>query len=162
MSESRATVIPLPVEIDIANADQVRLDLVAAIDQGYAVVVADMSRTSFCDCAGVAALLSASSHAVSSGGHLRIAATAKPVLRTFELTGVRLALLVYPNSLAALHEPATGTARQCGRQAAETSPVAAAPAKVSRLTRTDVAESAPRLDRSQCPLPSCWCSATRR
>jgi len=162
VSESRATVILLPAEIDIANADQVRLDLLAAIDQGYAVVVADMSRTSFCDCAGVTALLSAGSYAVSSGRQLRIATTAKAVLRTFELTGLRLALPVYPSSLAALHKPGTDTAWQCGKQAAETSAVAAASATVIRLARTDAAESARPPDRRQCPLASCWCSAIPR
>ena len=151
MPVSRATVIPLPPEIDIANAEQVRADLVTAIDQGYAVVVADMSRTSFCDCAGVAELLSAGSYAASLGAQLRIAARAKPVLRTFELTGLRLALPVYRSSLAALHEPAAATSWRCGPQTRGTSPVTSAPGTVSFLRRIDGAESAPQPDPRRCP-----------
>ena len=151
MSECAATVIRLPTEIDIANADQVRADLMAALDQGYTVLVADMSRTSFCDCAGVAALLSAGSYATRGGAQLRIAARARPVLRMFELTGLRLALQVYPSSLAALQEPVTATSWQCGAPADGTSPVAADPGTVSCLPRIDAAESAPQPDPRQCP-----------
>lgn len=151
MPVSRATVILLPPEIDIANAEQVAADLLMAIDQGYAVVVADMSRTSFCDCAGVAALLSAGSYAANLGAQLRIAARAKSVLRMFELTGLRLAMPVYRSSLAALHEPTAATSWQCRPPADGTSPVASAPGTVSCLRRIDGAESAPQPDPRRCP-----------
>ena len=147
MSKSRAIVLPLPAELDIANADQVHADLVAVIDQGYATVVADLSGTSFCDCAGVAALLAAGNHAASGGAQLRIAVRAKPVLRVFELTGLPLALPVYPSSRAALHEPAAGTRPQRGNPAGGASPVAAA----SCLRQSGAGESAPQPHRRQCP-----------
>jgi len=146
----RAAVVPLPAEIDIANAEQVRADLVTVIDQGYMVVVADMSHASFCDCGGVAALLAAGRYAASRGTQLRIAAGAKAVLRTFELTGLPHELPVYPTSLAALHKPAAATSSQCRPPADGTSP-GAAPSIVSRLRRTGAAESARQRGRRRCP-----------
>ncbi len=98
-------VVRLPAEIDIVNAEQVLADLLAVIDRGYPVVVADLSRTSFCDCSGVSALLTAGSHAASRGSQLRIAARASAVLRTFELTGLQLAVPVYSTGAAAIKQP---------------------------------------------------------
>jgi anti-sigma B factor antagonist len=112
-------VVRLPAEVDIVNAEQILADLLAVIDRGYPVVVADLSRTSFCDCSGVSALLTAGSHAASRGSQLRIAARASAVLRTFELTGLQLALPVYPTGAAAIKQPdsaAAGPARHPARQ----------------------------------------------
>lgn len=91
------TLLRLPVEIDLANAAGVTEDLRAAVDQGTAVVIADMSATRFCDCAGVSALLSAGRDAANRGAELRIAARAAAVLRVFELTGVLTTLRVDPS-----------------------------------------------------------------
>lgn len=136
-------VTPLPAEVDIVNAGQVRADLLAVIDRGYPVVVADMSRTSFCDCAGVSALLTAGSYAARRGAQLRVVAGARAVLRTFELTGLPLALPVYAASADALREPDTARTWQSsgGTPAART---------VTRL-RTGAAGSGPRPDRPRCP-----------
>jgi anti-sigma B factor antagonist len=98
-------VISLPAEIDIANAEQVRADLLAALDRGCPVIIVDMSRTSFCDCAGVRALLAAASRALRDGVEIRVVARARPVLRTFELTGIQLALHVYRTAAEAVRGP---------------------------------------------------------
>jgi anti-anti-sigma factor len=162
VSQSRSIVISLPPEIDIANAEQVRDDLLDGIDQGYAVVVADMNSTSFCDCAGVAALLSAGSYAARRGAQLRVVARARSVLRMFELTGMQLRLPVYRNSADALEGPDTGTSLQGGASVLVVSPVTELWCPVSYLRQSDAAECAPPPDQRQCPLPSCWCSATAR
>jgi anti-sigma B factor antagonist len=94
-------IITLPGEIDVANAAVVRADLAAAVARGAATVIADMSMTSFCDCAGVSALLGAGRRAACLGSEFRIVAAARPVLRVFELTGLDTALPVYPSTLAA-------------------------------------------------------------
>ena len=52
----RTAVITLPVEIDITNADQVREDLLSVVNQGAALLVADLSKTTFCDSSGISAL----------------------------------------------------------------------------------------------------------
>ena len=46
------TVVVLPEEIDVINARSVGEQLVAAIVPGVTVVVADLSMTTFCNCAG--------------------------------------------------------------------------------------------------------------
>ncbi len=99
------TMTSLPAEVDIANADQVHDDLDAAVAQGYPIVIVDMSRTSFCDCAGVSVLLAAASQALRGGAEIRIVARARPVLRTFELTGLRLVLKIYRTAVEAQRGP---------------------------------------------------------
>ena len=50
-------VVVLPDEIDFLNADSVGERLAAALVPGVAVVIADLTVTVFCDCAGVRSLL---------------------------------------------------------------------------------------------------------
>ena len=134
--------VSLPAEVDIANAEAAWLDLVRAIDQGYRLVIADMSRTSFCDCAGVSALLAAGAQAAHAGAELRIVARAQAVLRTFELTSLQLALPVYSSSSDALSEAAMATGPR---------PVGRVVRLLSRRQRTGAAESGQQLDQQQCP-----------
>lgn len=134
--------VVLPSEIDVANADQVLADLLAAIDCGSLVVVADMSMTAFCDCAGVTALLVAGSRAARAGAELRVVARARPVLRTFGLTGLALDLPVYPSRSAAQDE-AGGASSRARLRAAITG--------LSRRRRTGPAQSGPPPDRKRCP-----------
>ena len=135
-------VVVLPREIDVANADQVRADLLAAIDSGIPLIVADMSLTAFCDCAGVTALLTAGSHAAQAGAQMRVVARAGPVLRTFDLTGLAMALPVYPASSAAVSETGSATTQPEPR---------ATVTQLSRRRRTGPAESGPQPDPRRCP-----------
>ncbi len=141
-------IVRLPAEIDIANAGQVLADLLGVIDRGYPVVVADLSRTSFCDCSGVSALLTAGSHAARRGGQLRIVARARAVLRTFELTGLQLALPVYPAGAAAIKEPGSAAA---GPGLAGTAPARSAAVTTVNRRRTDAAGSGPQPGPPRCP-----------
>jgi anti-anti-sigma factor len=141
-SAQGSTIVSLAAELDIANADAARLDLIEAIDHGFHVVIADMSRTSFCDCAGVSTLLTAGGHAARAGAELRVVAMARPVLRIFELTGLQLALPVYLTSSDALRDAGTPTGpRAAGRIVL----------LLSRRQRTAGAESGQQLDQPQCP-----------
>jgi anti-anti-sigma factor len=99
----------LPPEIDIANADSVRKDLMTAIGRGSTVVIADLSHTSFCDCAGVSALMTAGGLAARSGSELRVVARSRPVLRTFELTGLSQCVRVYASGAEATRDPGSGS-----------------------------------------------------
>jgi anti-sigma B factor antagonist len=99
-------IVVLPAEIDIANASRVSADLLAAIGAGDSVIIADLSGCSFCDCAGVEALLDAAARAVLAGAQLRPVAKARAVLRVFELTGLTSSLRVYPTRSAALEDVA--------------------------------------------------------
>jgi anti-anti-sigma factor len=99
------TIVSLPAEVDIANADQVRADLIAAVRLGCPVIIADLRRTSFCDCAGVSLLMAAASQALRAGAEIRIVASARSVVRTFELTGLPLTMPVYPTMTDAQRGP---------------------------------------------------------
>jgi anti-anti-sigma factor len=99
--DSTCVVMALPAEIDIANADLVRADLLSAISAGNSVIIADLSRCSFCDCAGAEALLAVGADAKLHGAQLRVVAPAGPVLRILELTGLTQAVPVYPTRSAA-------------------------------------------------------------
>jgi anti-sigma B factor antagonist len=52
-------VVEASEEIDICNAEQLRLVLLEACSRGHATVVVDMTRTRFCDSAGLAVLAGA-------------------------------------------------------------------------------------------------------
>ena len=104
-------ITPMPAEIDIGNAAQVRADLLSAVDHSK-VVIADLSRTSFCDCAGVSALLMAGSYAARTGAELLIVARSRAVLRIFELTGLPLAQAVYGTCSDALRAVESGSGQR--------------------------------------------------
>jgi len=94
-------VITMPAEIDMTNAGQVREALLAAVS-GQASLIVDMSGTTFCDSAGVQAVVTAGRQAAAAGTQLRLVATA--VLRIFTVTGADQLIPVYPTLEAALAE----------------------------------------------------------
>jgi len=112
-------IAPMPAEIDVGNAARVRADLLSAVNHSK-VVIADLGRTSFCDCAGVSALLTAGSYAARTGAELLIVARSRAVLRTFELTGLPLRLAVYATCAEAQRGPPP--TRQPGGQHPQLSP----------------------------------------
>src|SRR5262245_40882234 len=100
-------VVTLPDEIDAVNAERVGADLQAAFGPGVTVVVADMTATTFCDSAGIRALVLAHSQAAASGAELRLAVSSASVLRILALVGLDGLLAVYPSLPEALAtEPA--------------------------------------------------------
>jgi len=46
-------VIPMPAEIDIANASRLAVELDASLKPGVKTLIIDMTRTTFCDSLGV-------------------------------------------------------------------------------------------------------------
>lgn len=83
-----AEVVVLPAEIDVSNADMVLAALSAVLRRGVRIVIADLRATVFCDCSGVAALLSARRQSARLGAELRVVAQAGQVRRLFDLTGL--------------------------------------------------------------------------
>jgi anti-sigma B factor antagonist len=106
----RVAIMALPAEIDISNAEQVREGLLSLVAQGASRVIADMTATTFCDSAGVTALVRVVRQATSHGSVLRLAATAPTVTRVLALTGVDRLIEVYPGVAAALADPGGGVA----------------------------------------------------
>jgi anti-sigma B factor antagonist len=106
---SKAAVVSLPVEIDISNADQVREDLLSILNRGAAMLVVDMGGTTFCDSAGVNALVRAHKRASADGGQIRLVVSAPAVQRVLAITGIDRLMDVYPTvaaSLAGADQPA--------------------------------------------------------
>ena len=95
-------VITMPAEIDITNADQVRQALLSAVQPQVTVLIVDMSRTTFCDSAGVQAVIAAHRQAALTGTQLRLVAT--EVRRIFTVIGADQLIPVYPTVEAAQAE----------------------------------------------------------
>lgn len=93
-------VVTLPAEVDVNNADQIRQALLAAAGSDIAVLTIDMSETTFCDSAGVHAIVAAHQQAAATGTELRLVATA--VLSILTLVGVDQLIPIYPTLDAAL------------------------------------------------------------
>jgi anti-sigma B factor antagonist len=99
---SKAAVVTLPVEIDIANADQVRDDLLSILNRGAATLIVDMGGTTFCDSAGVNALVRAHKRATANGSEMRLVVRASAVQRVLDITGVDHLMDMYPSVAASL------------------------------------------------------------
>lgn len=81
-------VVTTPTEIDMTTVGQLRAILSDWHNRGHATVVVDMTRTQFCDCAGLRELMLAHQRAVREGGGLRLVIPASGVvLRVFTVTG---------------------------------------------------------------------------
>jgi anti-sigma B factor antagonist len=104
--------VTLPGEVDVSNADQVRQDLMAAVARDASLVIADMSATTFCDSAGVTALVRAVRKANAGGAGLRVAAGAPAVTRVLSITGVDRLVDIYPSVAAAMADPGNETAHE--------------------------------------------------
>ncbi len=98
----QVAVVRMPAEIDATIADDMREALLSVLNLGARAVVIDMSRTSFCDSAGISALIRAQRRATASDAQLCIAAHSDAVLRLFSLIGVSAAIDVYPDVSTAL------------------------------------------------------------
>jgi anti-sigma B factor antagonist len=118
-------VAAVPAEIDAANADEVRQGLLAAASLGAAVLVIDMSATTFCDSAGVQGIIAAHQQAAAAGTQLRLVAPA--VQRILTLIGIDQLVPIYPTLEEALAgaPAAEASPREHGRTAGEEDDLAA-------------------------------------
>lgn len=93
-------VVTAPEEIDLANAAGLKAALFEAAlletaEPGRAMVVVDMSRTRFCDSAGLNALVGAARQARADGGEVRLVVVGEAVARIVALTGVDRVMPIY-------------------------------------------------------------------
>jgi len=93
-------VVAVPAEIDAVNAERIRQGLLSAVSLGAAVVVIDMTGTTFCDSAGVQAIIAAYRQTAENGTELRLVATA--VLRILTIVGLGQVIPIYPTLESAL------------------------------------------------------------
>jgi anti-sigma B factor antagonist len=103
-------VVIAPEEIDITNAATLRAALLHAAARPGPALVVDMTRTRFCDCAGLHALIGAHKRARAEGRHLRLAVTGAQVRRILALTAVdRLIPVCTSMGQTLTHPPAAPT-----------------------------------------------------
>ena len=75
-------VVAAPEEIDMANAPELGSALLEAAANGPGTVVADMTRTQYCDSAGIHTLLAAHKRARADGGKLLLVVPDAAVLQS--------------------------------------------------------------------------------
>ncbi len=85
---SGVPVVAAPEYVDISNADGLQAALLEMAAQGHGRLVVDMSRTQFCDTAGLHALVGAHKRALAEGGEVRLVISGPAVQRIFTLTGL--------------------------------------------------------------------------
>lgn len=100
--DGQVAIATLPTEIDVTVADDVREHLLSAVNQGATALIADMSKTTFCDSAGVSALVRTFRRANESGTKFRLVVTSPAVFRVLGITGVDRLIDTYPTVAEAL------------------------------------------------------------
>jgi anti-sigma B factor antagonist len=111
-------VVIAPDEIDITNAEALRAALLHAAARPGPALVVDMTRTRFCDSAGLHALIGAHKRAQAEGRQVRLAVTGTQVRRILALTALdRLIPVCTSLDQALAHPPAAPSraARERGR-----------------------------------------------
>ena len=88
-------VVTAPEEIDITNAAELRAAVSEAVGSGSALVIVDMSRTRFCDSAGLNVLVASDRQARAEGGEVRLVIVAEAIVRVVALTGVDRVIPIY-------------------------------------------------------------------
>jgi anti-sigma B factor antagonist len=101
----QVAVITLPDEIDVNNAALVQEDLLSVLDHGATLLVADLSKTTFCDSAGVSALVQTFRRAAESGSSMRLVVATPAVQRVLSITGVDRLVEVFPSVAGSLAGP---------------------------------------------------------
>jgi anti-sigma B factor antagonist len=105
-------VVAAPEEIDITIAAELQAALLDASGSeagGHRTFVVDMTRTRFCDSAGIAALVGAHKRAQAEGGRVLLAVSGAAVPRIFELTGIDRIIPSFTSLEEALTETLAGT-----------------------------------------------------
>jgi anti-sigma B factor antagonist len=151
----RTAIVRLPAEVDITIADDLREALLSVLNQSATALVVDMTLTTFCDSAGIAALTRAARRATASSAKIRLAATAPPVLRVFSMVGIDRVIDIHPSVAAALASLPSGTLPEPRDRAAEAGPAASADGSLSayRLIRLPAVSGRPwRTARSPRPV----------
>ena len=91
-------VVTLPAEIDTTNADQVYDQLRAPFAAGAAIVIADLTATTFCDSRGIDRMITVWGNAEAVGCQLRLAASpGGAVAALLELLGIGEMLTIFPS-----------------------------------------------------------------
>jgi len=104
-------VVGTPAEIDITNAAELQTALLGASALAHGTFVVDMSRTQFCDSAGIHALVRAYKQSQSEGGEMLLVVPGTAVLRVFAIIGVDRLIPNFPSLEEALAQAPAACAR---------------------------------------------------
>jgi anti-sigma B factor antagonist len=104
-------VVAAPEQIDVANAAGLRAALMQAAALGNGTFVVDMSRTQFCDTAGLHILVGAHKRARAKEGQVLLVIRGAAVLRIFSITGLDRVIPYFPSLEQALTHPAAAPSR---------------------------------------------------
>ena len=105
---SGVPVVMTPEEVDITNAAGLRGALLETAAARHGTLVVDMSRTRFCDTAGIHALVSAHKQALAERGELRLVSATPAVRRIFAITGLDHVIPQFASREEALTDTADG------------------------------------------------------
>jgi anti-sigma B factor antagonist len=95
-------VVATPADVDITNAAGLRAALRQSAALGPGTLVVDMTRTQFCDTAGLHALVGAHKRARAGGGRVLLVLPGATVLRIFSITGLDQVIPNFPSLEEAL------------------------------------------------------------
>lgn len=98
------TVVAVAGEVDVYTAPALDEVLSAAIAEGRADLVVDLSGVSFLDSTGLGVLVKALKRAREADGSLAVATESERVLKVFRITGLDLVIPVYATAEEAVAE----------------------------------------------------------
>jgi anti-sigma B factor antagonist len=86
--DSTTHVVSVRGEVDLFTAPEFKNHIVAAIDAGRALVIIDLSETTFIDSSSLGVLISAQRRLAGRDGRLVVVSEVEAVLNTFRITGL--------------------------------------------------------------------------
>jgi len=107
-------VVTAPEEIDIVNAPELAAALIKAAANRPGTLVADMTRTRFCDSAALHTLVAAHKRAQAEGRELLLVIRSAAVLRIFAITGVDRVIANFTSLDDALAHTSSNRSRAIG------------------------------------------------
>lgn len=110
-------VITMPEEIDMSNGAEIQDSLMAALGERPAVLVVDMTPTTFCDSAGVRAIMLTHRQAAAAGSELRLVIASPGVSRVFSIIGAGQLVQIHSELASALEAGPGGQADGAGTAA---------------------------------------------
>ena len=96
VAKSSLSIVPLPSEVDLACAQEVRDTLLSTINRGGTHLVVDATEVTFIDSTGVNALIRARERAELLGGSLHVVSDASCVRRVLEVSQLTRVLHLVP------------------------------------------------------------------
>ena len=102
MAKKKASVLPLEGEIDLHVAPQVSASLATLIADQPPQLVVDLSKVSYIDSSGIAALIEAMQNVGRYGGKFALSGLQKSVRPIFEIARLDQVFRIFPDTASAL------------------------------------------------------------